>query len=78
MDRHHSLGFKQFASRGLRQVAVCQGYWLALLGEHRSIPFRRLHRIGNQTRFLVLPAASGIANRASRILGQSLQRRSED
>ncbi len=94
MDQHHYLGFKQFAGRGLRQVAVWQGHWMALLGwqsgafqcdprdrwlgGHRSVQFRRLHRIVNNTRFLMLPEASGIANRSSRILGQSLQRLSGD
>ncbi len=32
MDPHHSLGFQPFASRGLRQVEVWRGHWLALLG----------------------------------------------
>ncbi len=39
---------------------------------------RWLHWIGNHTRFLVLPEASGIANRPLRVLGQSRQRRSGD
>ena len=90
MDAHHYLGFKQFAGRGLRHVAVWRGHWLALLGWqsgafkcgprdrwlgwHRSVQFRRLHPIGNNTRFLVLPEASGIPNLASRALGRSLRR----
>ncbi len=94
MDRHHYLGFKQFAGRGLRHVAVWRGHWLALvgwqsgafkcrprdrwLGWHRSVQFRRLHLIGNNTRFVVLPEASGIANLASRALGRSLRRLSGD
>ncbi len=94
MDRHHCLGFKQFAGRGLRHVAVWRGHWLALvgwqsgafkcrprdrwLGWHRSVQFRRLHLIGNNTRFVVLPEASGIANLASRALGRSLRRLSGD
>ena len=28
MDRYHSLGFRQFAGRGLRHVAVWRGQWL--------------------------------------------------
>ena len=32
MDQHHYLGFRQFAVRGLRHVAVWCGHWLALLG----------------------------------------------
>ena len=94
VDEHHYLGFKQFAGRGLRHVAVWRGHWLALLGWqsgafkcaprdrwlgwHRSVQFRRLHLIGNNTRFLVLPAASGIANLASRALSRSLRRLSAD
>ena len=37
-----------------------------------------LHLIGNNTRFLVLPEASGIANLASRALSRSLRRLSAD
>ena len=43
MDRHHYLGFRQFAGRGLRHVAVWCGYWLALVGGIRP-PQRRLYR----------------------------------
>ena len=94
VDQHHCLGFRQFAGRGLRHVAVWRGHWLALLGWqsgafkcaprdrwlgwHRSVQFRRLHLIGNNTRFLVLPEASGIANLASRALSRSLRRLSAD
>ena len=93
-DEHHYLGFRQFAGRGLRHVAVWNGHWLALLGWqsgafkcaprdrwlgwHRSVQFRRLHLIGNNTRFVVLPEASGIANLASRALSRSLRRLSAD
>ncbi len=91
---HHYLGFKQFAGRGLRHVAEWRGHWVALLGWqsgafkcgprdrwlgwHRSVQFRRLHLIGNNTRFLVLPAASGTPNLASRALSLSLRRLSAD
>ena len=94
MDGHHYLGFRQFAGRGLRHVAVWRGHWLALvgwqsgafkcaprdrwLGWHRSVQFRRLHLIGNNTRFLILPEAGGIKNLASRVLGRSLRRLSAD
>ena len=66
MDQHHPLGFKQFAGRGLRYVAVWQGKWLALLGWqtgvfqcrpreqwlgwHKAVQFQRLHLIANNTR----------------------------
>ena len=91
---HHYLGFRQFAGRGLRHVAEWRGHWLALvgwqsgafkcaprdrwLGWHASVQFRRLHLIANNTRFLVLPAASGIGNLASRALSRSLRRLSSD
>ena len=94
MAKHHYLGFKQFAGRGLRHVAVWQGHWLALvgwqsgafkcgprdrwLGWHRSVQFCQLYLIANNTRFLVLPEASGIANLASPALGRSLRRLSGD
>ncbi|MDE0023217.1 MAG: hypothetical protein OXP69_02270 [Spirochaetaceae bacterium] len=32
MDRHHYLGFKRFAGRGLRYLAEWRGQWLALAG----------------------------------------------
>ena len=94
MAAHHYLGFRQFAGRGLRHVAVWRGHWLALvgwqsgafkcaprdrwLGWHRSVQFRRLHLIGNNTRFLILPEALGMRNLASRTLGLSLRRLSAD
>ena len=56
-------------------MAEWRGQWLALvgwqsgafkcgvrdrwLGWHRSVQFRRLHLIGNNTRFLILPEAGG-------------------
>ena len=48
------------------------------MGWHRSVQFRRLHLIGNNTRFLILPEAQGIRNLASRVLGRSLRRVSAD
>jgi predicted transposase YbfD/YdcC len=94
MDRYHYLGFRQFAGRGLRHVALWCGWWVALLGWqagafkcaprdrwvgwHRSVQFRRLHLIGNNTRFLILPEALGIRNLASRVLGRSVRRVSAD
>ena len=44
------------------------------LGWHRSVQFRRLHLIGNNTRFLVLPEALGIANLASQVLHFMMRR----
>ena len=75
-------------------VAEWREHWLALagwqsgafkcaprdrwLGWHPSVQFRRLHLIGNNTRFLILPEAKGIKNLASRTLGLSLRRLSGD
>ena len=94
MAEHHYLGFRQFAGRGLRHVAEWRGRWVALLGWqsgafkcgprdrwlgwHRSVQFRRLRLIGNNTRFLVLPEASGVPGLASRALSRSLRRLSAD
>ena len=94
MREHHYLGFKQFAGRGLRHVAEWRGHWVGLLGWqsgafkcaprdrwlgwHRSVQFRRLHLVANNTRFLVLPEASGIPGLASRSLSRSLRRLSGD
>ena len=94
MDAHHYLGIKQFAGRGLRYVAEWSGEWLALLGWqtgvfhcrprdrwlgwHKAVQFRRLHLIGNNTRFLVLPQGEGNPNPASRVLAMNLRRLSGD
>ena len=94
MDQHHPLGFKQFAGRGLRYVAIWQGEWLALLGWqtgvfqcrpreqwlgwHKAVQFQRLHLIANNTRFVMLPEGTGVKNLASRLLGLNLRRLSAD
>ena len=90
MDARHRPGFKQFPERGLRYVAEWNGEWLALLGRqtgvfqcrprdrwlgwHKTAQFRRLHLIGNSTRFLVLPQGERIPNLASRVLAMNLRR----
>ena len=89
MDRHHELGFKQFAGPGLRYVAEWRGKWLALVGWqtevfqcrprdqwlkwHWAVQFRRLHLCANNTRFLVLPEWQGVPDLASRVLGPLLR-----
>ena len=94
MNEHHYLGFKQFAGRGLRYVAEWRGQWVALagwqtgvfqckprdqwLGWSKEIQFQRLHLIGNNTRFLILPAAQGCPNLGSYVLGANLKRLSAD
>ena len=94
MDQRHYPGFEQFAGRGLRYVAEWNGRWLALpgwqtgafscaprdkwLGWHRAVQYRRLHPIGNNTRFLVLPEGQGVPNLASRVPGRNLRRLGDD
>ncbi len=94
MSRHHYLGFRGLVGGGVRQVAeLPDGTWLALLGWHagsfkvgvrdrligwtREQQFRRLRLVANNTRFLVLPGAR-VPNLASRVLGLSLRRLSQD
>ncbi len=70
VDRHHDLGFKQFAGRGLRSVFPGRGRWMGAAGGQtgafrcaprdrgmggcREEPSERLHRIGNHTRLVIL------------------------
>jgi hypothetical protein len=93
MRAHHYLGFDRTAGRALRQVAEIDGQWLALLGWQaaalmcaprdawinwpRPIQFQRLHLIANNCRFLLLPGVR-VAHLASRVLGLSLRRLSDD
>ena len=94
MRDHHYLGFRGMIGNSLRHVAErSDGAWVALLGwragahklaardkwigwtaEQRS---RRLHLIANNVRFVILPGCSE-PNLASRVLGRSLRRLSED
>ena len=94
MRDHHYLGFRGMIGNSLRHVAERpDGAWVALLGwragahklaardrwigwtaEQRS---RRLHLVANNARFLILPGHSE-PNMASRALGQSLRRLSDD
>ena len=94
MRTHHFLGFKQFAGRGLRYVAEYRGHWVALLGWQtgafqcaprdrwlgwpKEFQFQRLHLIGNNTRFLILPSATGRRNLGSYVLSANLRRLSTD
>ena len=94
MDTLHYLGFRQFAGRGLRYVAEWRGRWLALLGWqtgvfqcaprdewigwHKGVQMPRLHLCANNTRFLILPAATGVKNLGSYVLGANLRRLSAD
>ena len=94
MREHHFLGFKQFAGRGLRYIAEYRGQWVALLGWQtgafqcaprdrwlgwpRELQFQRLHLIGNNTRFLILPHVTGRVNLGSYVLAANLRRLSDD
>ena len=90
MRRHHYLGFRKMCGHRLRHVAVQGERWLALLGWHAAAlhcaarerwigwsSLRRLARlflVAGNTRFLILPQASGQRCLASRVLGLSLRR----
>ena len=87
---HHYLGFRNLCGRRLRHVAVLGERWLALLGWHAAALHcaardrwigwsslqrrQRLFLVANNSRYLLLPAASGVPNLASRVLGLSLRR----
>lgn len=93
MRQHHYLGFSRTAGRALRQVAEWRGQWVGLLlwqacalmcaprdrwiGWARPIQFQRLHLVANNARFLILPDAQR-PHLASRVLGLSLRRLSQD
>lgn len=94
MEQHHFLGFKQFAGRGLRYIAEYQGQWVALLGWQtgafqcgprdswldwpKDLQFQRLHLIGNNTRFLILPGVTGRKNLGSYLMAANLRCLSDD
>ena len=94
MDRHHYLGFKRFAGRGLRYVAEWRGRWVALAGWQvaalKCAPrdrwigwrpkemFKRLHLIANNTRFVVLGERGVFVNLASWMMSAMLRRLSDD
>lgn len=89
MRTHHYLGFRNYCGNRLRQVAVHGERWLALLGWHAAALHcgardrwigwtslqrrQRLFLVLNQSRFLILPQASGIPRLASRVLGRSVR-----
>ena len=90
---HHYLRFHGIIGKGLRHVAVHGETWLALLGWQPGAfklaardrwlgwsaeqQFRRLHLIANNSRFVIL-TPERVPNLASRVLGLSLRRLSED
>ncbi len=90
---HHYLPFHGVFGKGLRHVATLGSTWLALIGwqpgafklaaRDRWIgwsaeqQFQRLHLIANNARFVILTPRT-VPNLASRALGLSLRRLSQD
>jgi len=93
LREHHYLGFRGVVGESLAYIAEAEGEWLALLlwaaaafkctardawiGWHPSVAWQRLHLVGNNVRFLILPEAA-VPNLASRVLGLCLRRLSAD
>ena len=94
VDRHHYLGFKQFAGRGLRYVFTWRGHWIGAagwqtgafmcaprdrwIGWRRDEQFARLHLIGNNTRFVILGGRRVFLGLASFALSRMVRRLSDD
>ncbi len=90
---HHYLSFQDMFGKGLRHVATLSSTWIALIGwqagslkltarDHwigrsREQKLRRLHLVTQNSRFVILPGFH-VPNLASRVLGLSLRRLSED
>ena len=94
MRARHYLGFAKLCRPQLKQVAVCGDCWLALLGwqaaalhcapRDRWIGWTarprlpRLYLVAGNARFLLLEPPGRWPGLASRVLGLSLRRLSED
>ena len=94
LQKEHYLESSRLAGQSLRYVAEWDGQWLALLtfsapalhikGRERWIgwsPRQRARRLGlvvNNSRFLILPERQRYPNLASRVLGLTLRRLSDD
>ena len=94
MERHHYLGFRRFAGRGLRYVFEWRGRWVGLAGwqsgAFRCRPrdrwvgwqqreqLRRLHLIANSIRFLVLGAPGAFPTLATFALAAMVRRLGDD
>jgi len=94
MRRHHRLGFRRFAGRGLRYICEGRGRWLALSGwqtgalkmadRDRWIGWRpeqhysRLHLVACNTRFAMLAEPGSCPNLASHVLSRITRRISRD
>lgn len=93
LAQHHYLGAPALVGKALLHVATLDDQWVALLGWSSPalkcaardqwigwlpvLQWQRLHFIANNTRFLILPDFH-LPNLASRVLGLSLQRLSDD
>lgn len=93
LAQHHYLGTPALVGKTLLHVATLEDQWVALLGWSSPalkcaardqwigwlpvLQWQRLHFIANNTRFLILPDFH-LPNLASRVLGLSLQRLSDD
>lgn len=94
VDRHHYLGFKRFAGRGLRYVVEWRERWLALAGwqsgafksRHRDrwvgwsgeLRYQRLHLLANNTRFVILSPPGVFPHLGSWALARMTRRLSAD
>ena len=94
MDKHHYLGFRRLAGRGLRYVATFGRRWLGLAawqnGAFKCAPrdrwtgwkpqqqFRRLEMVANNTRCLLLSEPGVFPNLASRFLAGMTRRLADD
>ncbi len=90
---HHYLSFQGLFGKGLRHVATLGSTWIALIGWQagalkltardrwigwsREQKLRRLHLVTQNSRFVILPGFHA-PNLASRVLGLSLRRLSDD
>ena len=94
MNKYHYLGFKRFAGRSLRYLITWRGHWIALagwqtgafkckprdrwLGCPNDKLYKRLHLLGNNTRFLILGDPGLFPNVASFTLAKIVRRLSTD
>lgn len=94
MEAHHYLGWTPRIGESIEYVATIGSHWVALvgwggaawktaprdqwIGWDAALRERRLHFLANNTRFLLLPSAAGRKNLASKVLGLTLQRLSQD
>ena len=77
MDKHHYLGFKRFAGRGLRYLITWRGHWIALAAGRR-VPERRALQASSsswkQHRLLILGDPGLFPNVASLTLATMIRR----